>query len=80
LETFRKDGYLVKAEYMINRKIDEKKIFQVVIDIGWQKILLNLRAETGRSIKSLVEDALSNTYGIDKDGKPYKLRKPYSEE
>ena len=57
----------------MNRKIDKKLTFQVAIDIGWQSILTMLRADTKRTIKSLVEEALSSTYAIDKDGNPYQL-------
>lgn len=51
-----------------NRKIDQKTTFQVVIDKGWQVILTHLKAESRKSIRSHVEDALSNTYGLDKSG------------
>lgn len=57
---------------MNSQLVDKNNTFQVRLDKGWQRILLMLRAKTGEPIKSLVEDALSNTYGIDNDGKPYK--------
>lgn len=47
---------------------------QVRIDEGWWKILAHLKAETRMGFKALVEHALSNTYGIDKDGKPYEIK------
>lgn len=43
------------------------------IDPEWVKMLMHIKAETGKTIKSLIEDALVNTYGIDENGKPYKL-------
>lgn len=59
---------------MKNRKIDKKLTFQVVIDIGWRKLLTHLRAEQQTTIRDIVETALSETYGIDKNGKPYVLK------
>lgn len=56
---------------MKNRQIDNKTTFQARLDKGWQRILLILRAKTSRPIKGLIEDALSRSYGIDKNGEPY---------
>lgn len=55
---------------MKNRQVDKKLTFQARIDRGWWKILLQLKAETGKGFKELIEDALVNTYIIGKDGKP----------
>jgi hypothetical protein len=60
---------------MHNRKIDSKNTFQVVIDVGWWEILSALRTNTQKPFKELVEDALSNTYAIDKNGNPYFIKK-----
>lgn len=46
---------------------------QVRIDEGWWKILGHLKADTGMTLKALIEAALSNTYGVDGNGKPYVL-------
>jgi hypothetical protein len=46
---------------------------QVRIDAGWWKTLSHLKADLGISLKALVEDALSNTYAVDNNGKPYRL-------
>ncbi|HXK52844.1 hypothetical protein H6802_03885 [Candidatus Nomurabacteria bacterium] len=40
----------------------QKKTFQIRLDIGWWKILSNLRTNSGQSFKTLVEYALSETY------------------
>lgn len=58
---------------MKNRQIDKKTTFQVRIDREWQRLLTQLRADTKMTIRALVEQALSNTYAIDKDGKLYLL-------
>jgi len=58
---------------MKNRHVDKKKRYDVQIDRGWKKILHQLQTDLEQPISSLVEHALSNTYGIDKDGKPYEL-------
>ncbi len=60
---------------MKNLQIDKKTTFQVRLDRGWQKILTQLRGEYGMSIKALVEQALSDTYGLDSDGKFGSLKK-----
>lgn len=52
---------------------DRKMTFQARIDKGWQRILLILRAKTGKPIKGLIEDALTNTFGIDDKGEPYAI-------
>ena len=52
----------------------ENSTFQVRLDKGWWKILSQLRTDTGKSFKELVEGALSDAYGIDKDGKPYEIK------
>jgi len=59
---------------MNNLQSDKKSTFQVRIDKGWWKILTLLRIDTGESLKGLVEHALSQSYGIGKDGKPFKLK------
>lgn len=53
------------------KNVNNNLTFHQRISIGWQPILIQLRKTTRRSIKGLVEDALSNTYAIGKDGKPY---------
>lgn len=51
---------------MKDRQVTNKKTtFQVRLDIGWKKILLGLRAETGRSMKELIEEVLGDYYGLD---------------
>jgi hypothetical protein len=62
---------------MANRLIDKKSTFQVRIDRGWQKILLQLRAETEMTIRALVEDALSDSYPIDKKGSPTPFKRKH---
>lgn len=47
---------------MKDKKVDTNLTFQVRLDKGWQKILFRLRADLGGSIKSLVEDALTQVY------------------
>jgi len=54
-----------------SRQIDKKDTFQVRIDRGWQSMLLKLRATSGKPIRKLVEDALSNTYGVSESGDLY---------
>lgn len=55
------------------QKIDKKLTFQARLDIGWKKTLSQLKTETRMSFKGLIEDALTNTYMIGKDGKPKKI-------
>lgn len=55
---------------MKNRQVDKNLTFQVRIDRGWWKILSHLKTESGRGFKELVEDALTDAYGIGEDGKP----------
>ncbi len=55
---------------MSNRQVDKKNTFQARVDKGWWKVLMQLKTETGKGIKELIEDALINTYYIGKDGKP----------
>ena len=43
---------------MERKQVDKKVTMQVRIDAGWHKILAHLRADTHRSIRSLVEEAL----------------------
>lgn len=59
---------------MKSQQVDRNLSFQVRLDKGWWKILSQLRTDTGRSFKELVEGALSNTYGIDENGKPYEIK------
>ncbi len=59
-------------------QIDKNKTFQVRIDSGWWIILQKLKTDHRTLIRSLVEDALTNTYAIGNDGKPY-LIKPLTE-
>lgn len=59
----------------MKRLHDDKNLtFQQRIDVGWWKILSQLRTDTGKSFKELVEHALSNTYGIDHTGKLYEIK------
>lgn len=46
---------------------------QVRINDGWWKILAHIKADTRTTFKELVENALSNTYAIGEDGKPYEM-------
>jgi hypothetical protein len=55
------------------KNVNKNLTFHQRIDIGWQPILTQLRKTTGNSIKGLVEDALSNTYGINEKGKTYEI-------
>lgn len=54
--------------------VNKNLTFHQRIDIGWQPILDKLKKTTGRSIKGLIDDALSNTYAIGEDGKPYEIK------
>lgn len=56
---------------MKSQQSDKKTTFQARIDKGWQRILMTLRAKTGRPVKELIEDALVKTYAIDDKGEPY---------
>lgn len=47
---------------MNNRNIDEKPTSQVVIDRYWRDILAHMRVEQHRSIRSLIEAALAESY------------------
>jgi len=60
---------------MQNRQIDTKKTFQARLDVGWRKVLLSMRATSGKTIRRLIEDALSEVYGIDESGNPYEIRR-----
>lgn len=52
-----------------NRQIDNKPTFQVRLDRYWWKILSQLKTDTGKSFKELVENSLLNTYEIRLDSK-----------
>lgn len=49
-----------------NRQVDNKPTFQARIDRGWWKVLSELRSNTGKGFKELIEDALSNTYYMER--------------
>lgn len=68
-----REGRFIRSGGNNMKKLQSYKKYgnQVRTDDGWWKILVLLKAETKMTIKALVEHALSNTYGIDKDGKPY---------
>lgn len=55
-------------------QIDKNKTFQVRIDSGWWVILQKLKTDHRTLIRSLVEDALTNTYAIGNDGNPYVIK------
>lgn len=55
-------------------QIDIKSTKQVRVDAGWHKILSLLRVELETPMRSLIEEALSNTYTVDKNGKPKKIK------
>lgn len=59
---------------MKKRQSDKNITKQVRIDAGWHKLLFQLRADMEVPIKSLIEDALSDVYAVNKDGKPYKIK------
>lgn len=54
---------------MKSKQIDKKSTFLVRLDIYWWKTLTILRAEQRRSIKSLVEEALSESYSPISNGR-----------
>lgn len=60
---------------MQNRQVDTKTTFQARLDIGWRKVLLSMRARSGKTIRKLIEDALSEVYAIDEGGEPYDIRR-----
>lgn len=64
---------------MKNRQVDKKDTFQARIDKGWWKVLMQLKTETGKGFKELIEDALINTYYIGRNGKPEIYVKPNNE-
>lgn len=55
---------------MKSKHVNKNSTFHARIDKGWWKILSQLRTDTGKGFKELIEDALINTYYIGKDGKP----------
>ncbi len=63
---------------MKSRLVNKNSTFHARIDKGWWKILSQLRTETGKGFKELIEDALINTYYIGDDGKPEVYSKPKS--
>lgn len=65
---------MIPINLKIMKNVNKNSTFHQRIDIGWQPILTQLRKTTGRSIKGLVEDALSNTYAINEKGKPYLIK------
>ena len=46
----------------MSRQVTKKNTFQIRLDIGWWKILSQLRTDSGESFKSLVEYALAEVY------------------
>jgi hypothetical protein len=61
-----------------NRQVDNNLTFQVRLNKSWWKILSQLKTDTGKSFKELVEDSLLNTYEIGLDNKT--SRPPSTEE
>lgn len=47
---------------MENRQVTKKLTFQLRLDIGWRKILLDQRNQTNKSMKTLVEEILADYY------------------
>ncbi len=45
---------------MQNRQIDNKTTKQIRIDTGWHRILKTYAARSGRTIREVVEDILSD--------------------
>jgi hypothetical protein len=56
---------IAKKIYSNKENAYKKLTFQVRIDTGWWKILQLLRASHKKSLKNLVEEALSRTYGTE---------------
>ncbi len=52
-----------------NRQVDNNLTFQVRLNKSWWKILSQLKTDTGKSFKELVEDSLLNTCEIGLDSK-----------
>lgn len=52
---------------MKNRQIDQKTTKQIRIDAGLHKILKTYAAQSGMSIKALLEDYLSDLLAIDRN-------------
>ena len=46
-----------------SRQIDNNLTFQVRLNKSWWKILSQLRTDTRKSFKELVENALTSAYG-----------------
>ena len=61
---------------MKGKQVNKNLTFHARIDRGWWKILSQLRTDTGKGFKELIEDALINIYCIGKDGKPEIYNKP----
>jgi len=49
---------------MKNRKIDQKRTMQVVIDTGYHKLLKSKAAEHGMTIKEALEEILSGALSV----------------
>jgi len=56
-----------RRNHMKNRKIDKKPTKQVVIDIGYHKLLKQESAESGRTIKAVLEECLSEYLTLKKE-------------
>ena len=52
---------------MRNRKIDKKTTKQVVVDIGYHKLLKKEAAESGKTIRAVVEECLSEYLTLTKE-------------
>ena len=64
---------------MNNRQIDKKTTKQIRIDTGLHQLLKIYAAESRMTIKTLLEDYLSDLLAVDKDGVyKTKSRKPFS--
>lgn len=51
---------------MDNRQIDPKQTKQVLVDIYWHKLLKIRAAEVGKTIKELLDEALSAWWNSEK--------------
>lgn len=50
----------------MSQQIDKKKTIQVRIDANWHYFLKVLGAQSGRSIRDLIEEVLGDYYSLEK--------------
>lgn len=52
---------------MQNRLIDQKRVKQVVIDVGLHKMLKKYAAEQGKTIKAVLEEVLGEALSVENE-------------